>query len=272
MSTARVVCLLVSLCSMAHGAISPADLNALVIDAVAFLEPGSSKAEDYACTYRNIRKEFDANGKVKSEQLTLAHRTFRDGFAVYEVLERNGRTLDLREQKEQEDKIRKQLAEARSMSKGDIEKRRKKSAESSGFIAELPDALQFKVVGEDVVDKRSVLVVDAEPRPGYRARNMKAKLFEKLKAKLWIDSTDRQLVKAEAETFDTVSLGLGVLGKVEKGTRFAMHRIKLPDGTWVVDSQGIRFAARIMLVKWMNQEMSSQISDFRHKSQASASR
>jgi hypothetical protein len=54
---------------------------------------------------------------------------------------------------------------------------------------------------------------------------------QKTTGTLWIDRTDRELVKAEAEVFDTVNIGLGLLGGVGKGRRFTLQGGDCPTGT-----------------------------------------
>jgi hypothetical protein len=94
---------------------------------------------------------------------------------------------------------------------------------------------------------------------------MRAKVFTKMNGRLWVDKADRELVRAEAETFDTVNVGLGFLGRVEKGTRFRLARTRLPDGAWVLDSQRIRFGARVLLVKWMGKEIHTSHWNYQRK-------
>jgi hypothetical protein len=76
----------------------------------------------------------------------------------------------------------------------------------------------------------------------------------------------------DAEVFETVNIGWGVLGRVNKGTRFHIDRRKLDDGTWLPQTQTVRFAARVPLFKTIAQEETTRYSEFRHKSAAIALR
>ena len=251
---------------------SQADLKVLVKDSLAFLDASKNKTTEYSYTVRNVRKQFESDGKIRSEESSVGRRSYVGGHFVFRMSEKNGRKLTDQELKEQEDRISRRLGELQSMSGTEVENRRRRNAEQDEWASEVPEALQFSVAGEETIDGRRVLVLNCEPRPGYSPRNMRAKVFEKMKGKLWIDRMDRELVKAEAETFDTVSIGLGILGRVEKGTRFSIRRNKLQDGNWVMSEQNIRFGARVMLVKWMGNEIQTRMSDFQHKSQLSAAR
>lgn len=62
-------------------------------------------------------------------------------------------------------------------------------------------------------------------------------------------------MKADVEVFDTVNIGFGVLGRIEKGTRFSLHRTMVSPHTWFTESETTKFAARVMLVKTVNMEI-----------------
>jgi hypothetical protein len=73
------------------------------------------------------------------------------------------------------------------------------------------------------------------------------------------------MARADAEVFDTVNIGLGLIGRVEKGTRFFLERRKVAPDFWMISDQVVKFDARIMLVKIIQQENRSQRSEIRSK-------
>jgi hypothetical protein len=268
MRRAGISLVLICLCTAADAqqptaALPEAELKALIRDSVRFLDEKNNKTAEYAYTVRNHRRQFDANGKVTLEESVVLQRTFQDGFGVSRVTERNGKPLSAAEKRDEDDRIAARVAESKS------ETGRKKARQEVEWAREVPEAMRYRLAAEETVDGRRCWVVDAEPNPNYRPKNMQARVFEKLKGRFWIDKTDRELVKGEAETFDTVSIGMGLLARVEKGTRFAIRRVKLPDGNWVTESHRLKFGARVMLFKRMSNEIETRHSDFRHKSQVS---
>ena len=56
-----------------------------------------------------------------------------------------------------------------------------------------------------MLNGRPTLLMEATPKPGYKAKNMRARVFEKMKARIWIDKASSELVKADADMFDTVT-------------------------------------------------------------------
>jgi hypothetical protein len=264
--------LLLFLASLCAAQTPQPDLKALVADALAFADPAGNRMPEYEYTVRNRTKEFDSSGKLRKNEETVGIRTMQEGFFVFRIFERNGKRLTDAENREQEQKIRKRLDDLKSASPEERERIREEEAERNGWVKEVPDAFNFTYAGEEMLDNRKMIVVLCAPRPGYQARNMRARVLGKLNAKLWIDKADRELVKAEGETFERVNVGMGVVAKIEKGTRFALRRMKLADGNWVAQSQNFRFGARIMMFKSVHNEISLTMSDFRHKSRMAAAR
>ena len=72
-------------------------------------------------------------------------------------------------------------------------------------------------------------------------------------------------MKADAEIFDTVNVGFGVLGRIEKGTHFSIQRRLVDGNVWLIESQSLRFGARILLFKNMRTESVTQWTDFRRR-------
>jgi hypothetical protein len=233
----------------------PGDLRQLVADSLRFVESDKGKDLDYS--WRSDRKQFDSSGKITSQTTLVGEKTTVDGVAVHRVLEKDGRKLSEKEAREQEAKIREAVEKAKA------ERRAGKKGDGDAWVKEVGDALEFKMVGEELVNGRSAWVLTCSPRPGYSPRNMRARVFTKMNGRMWIDKEERQLVRAEAETFDTVSVAMGLLGRVEKGTRFQLARTRLPDGMWVLDTQSVRFGARVMMVKWLGNEIHTRHWNYR---------
>ena len=122
----------------------------------------------------------------------------------------------------------------------------------------MPDALNFKLLGEEQLNGRTVAIYEATPNSNYKPKDMQARVFEKMRGKLWIDKIESQLAKADVEVFETVNIGFGMLGRIEKGTRFFMSRVKVAPDTWLTAEQLMKVAARIMLVKSMYRETAMQ--------------
>lgn len=245
------------------------DNRKIMRNALENMKRGEKQLEDYLFRNRIDRKEFDSSGKQTSHTSLHLLREELEGFIVTRAIEKDGKPIPEAERKANEDKIRKRIAELKSMPADKRKAEKKKDDDEDQWITEFPEALDFKLVGEESREGRTLLVMDCYPRPGYQPKNMQARVFEKMKGRVWVDKTDQELAKAEAEVFDTVNIGFGVLGRVEKGTRFSLSRKPIAEKLWAADSQGFKFNARVMMFKHMNQEIRIQSSDYKKRTQPS---
>ena len=102
----------------------------------------------------------------------------------------------------------------------------------------------------------------AAPRPGYHGRSNLSKLFPKFRGKLWIDKTDYQWVKTEAEVIDNISWGLFV-ARLSKGARLDVQMTRVNDEVWLPKRIEAKASARVALVKKYNIEADTSFSNYR---------
>ncbi len=270
--TARA--LLILLLAPAAWAGTPDDLRALVRQSLARLESSEKKAGDYGFVRKVERKEFASGGRIKNQWSLVLKRELEDGILVTRPIERDGKPLPEEERRKNQEALRKRQAELKALTPEQLEKRRaenrKRESDEDAWLKEFPEALDYQLAGEETIDGRPAAILDCTPRPGYKARNMRARVFEKVRGRLWIDKAETELVRAEAEVFDTVNIALGLLGKIEKGTRFFIQRRRVAPETWLPETETVRFAARVMLFKSMNNEVTTRNSEFRHRSEMAA--
>lgn len=262
----------------ATAAETPVELRELVRKSLAGLNAENERRDQFLFKVRNERKELDAAGKVATQTSYVWERIEIEGFTFGRTLERNGKPLTAEERAGEEKAVQKRLAELKAPPTGTASvgsaaaapaRQRQQQQQQRDWFQEFPDALDYKLAGEEIVNGRPALHLLATPRPGYQPKNMRARVFEKMRGDLWVDKATAELAKVDAEMFDTVSVGFGILGKIEKGTRFQMQRQPVGGdataATWLMASQSIRFGARFLLVKSVRNEITTQWSEFRRR-------
>ena len=68
----------------------------------------------------------------------------------------------------------------------------------------------------------------------------------------WIDEEDYQVARVELEVIDPISIGLGILAKLQKGASIVADRRKFNDEIWLPMRTEITLTARVLLVKGFN--------------------
>lgn len=222
-------------------------------------------AVNYTYTQRNV--EMKSGTRI----ITVSQVTSIHGTPYQRLMEKDGRPLTSAEAAREQEKYDKTLAERSHESPAERRKRIADYQKQRGFLKEVPDAFQFKLLGERTVEGRPAYLVKCTPNPNYQPHNLASRIFPKIEAKLYIDKRDLQWARAEADVMDTVSFGF-ILARVAKGSKILLERMRLNDGTWVVKRVDISGTARIMMVKTRDLDAEITYGDYRleHASMPSA--
>jgi len=246
------------------------DPRDIVRRAVLLLDHNLTAARDYTFVERSDTRELDADAHVKNRKLRLYEVTLLEGSPYRRLAGRDDRPLspdeDRAEAKRLQDSIDQRRKETPAQRAKRIAEWEKKRTQEREPLREIPDAFDFRLAGEEPLEGRPTWVIEATPRPGYRARTSIGKLFPKFRGKLWIDKADHQWVKTSAEATGNIWLGL-MLARVSKGARLEVEMTRVNDEIWLPKRIAARADARLALVKALRFEMETTYSGYR-KSQA----
>jgi hypothetical protein len=210
------------------------------------------RMKDYTWIAREAERSLDSNGRVKSEKIDQWETMVIYGEPHRRVLERDGKPLSAQEQLKEQAKLDQAVAklanetpEQRAHREAEYEKQREQDRE---FLREVPDLFDFKLLGEEKIDGHDVWVISATPKPDARPKRGDAKPLLKVQAKVWIDKTEYQWVRLEAETTATISFGL-FIARLSPGAKLVFEQTRVNDEVWLPKRELVRGAARLGLVK-----------------------
>ena len=109
----------------------------------------------------------------------------------------------------------------------------KERAEEQRAIDELFALYEITLVRREVVDGHPTILAALEPRPGYKPRTDDGKVMKKIRARAWIHETEYQIVRVEVEALENIGYGMGVIGKIYKGTEGEFVRKKVNGEVWL---------------------------------------
>jgi hypothetical protein len=210
-----------------------------------------SLAKDYTYLEKTQQKQFDKNGKVKKTESNVREIAIFYGQPYSRLIEKDGKPLSEQETRKEQEKLAKfttkrenETEQQQQKRLADREKRRIKQRE---FLKEVVDAYDLRLAGEQKVDGKEAYVIEAEPRPGYRAKVEGGKYLAKIRGKIWIDKAEYQWVRVQAETIDTIAFGL-FLFRLYKGAHLEFEQARINDEIWMPKRAHIEAAGRVGLV------------------------
>jgi hypothetical protein len=242
------------------------DVRQIVRKSVELDQANWLRMKDYTWTARNTERHLDSSGKTKSVETEAWETLVLDGQPHRRIIERNGKPLPPDEQRKQQEKLDKAVAklqretpDQRQRRLRELEKNRQKDRE---FLREIPELYDFRLEGDAKVDGCDAWVIDAAPKPDYKPKLSDAKPLLKIKGKLWIDKTEYQWVRLEAETTDTISFGL-FLARLNPGAKLVFEQIRVNDEIWLPKREFTTGTGRLGLIKKIAMEQELTWSNYR---------
>ncbi len=221
---------------------------------------------NYTYLQRQELRQLDSSGKLKDTDAHTWDVMWLDGSPYHRMVLHNDQPLTAREQKQEDEKLRKSTEARRKESAAERERRLaewdRRQQRQREPLRELPDAFDFKLVGQEPLNGGQTYVIDATPKPGYKPRSSATSYFPKVKGRLWIDQHDYQWVKLEMETLDTITFG-GFLLRMAKGGRLSIEQARINDEVWLPKRIYGKGSARIALIKVLRGEIVMTFSDYK---------
>ncbi|MDQ6894724.1 MAG: hypothetical protein M3167_18875 [Acidobacteriota bacterium] len=223
--------------------------------------------DQYTFTEKHTERRLDGKGGVKkvTTETFEVYPSLEPGHTYRRLVERDGRTLTSDELAAEDRRHDKKVADA-----GDAaaeQKRAAKRAEArrkeDSAIAQLFDIYDIQISGRELLDGRPSIVLAFRPKPRADPAGRAGKVLVKFAGRAWIDEEDKQLVRVDAELVDTLSFGLGVLARLQKGGRASIIRRKVNGEIWLPALAHFTGSARLLLVKGLNLDATSEYSDYR---------
>ena len=106
----------------------------------------------------------------------------------------------------------------------------------------------FSFISRQVVDGEPVIVVGLTPRPNARVTTSDGQRMKQFAGKLWVSERDYRLARVQLHAIDSVSVGWGVVARVEPGSGFDFVRKKVA-GAWVASVLTIEASGRTLLFR-----------------------
>lgn len=240
------------------------DARAIVARAVAADNRSDRLARDYTYKVRDEIIEHDKDGRVKSTQSTLDEVLYIGGKRYFHPLEKDGKPLRAAQQRSEDAKLDRAVKDANRMTEAERNKQladaERDRAKQRADFKDIPDAFDFRLIGDDTIDGRETYKITATPKPSYRGKLRS--ILNNIEGTVWIDKADFNWVKFEAEVLNTFRIGW-FLARVDKGTHISYRMTRVNDELWAPADVTLNASARLALVKKVNVEQHVTFSDYR---------
>lgn len=224
------------------------------------------KAKDYIYQRHVMEKRLDGSGKVKSVEERTYEQYVLYGEAFERLTAKNGKPLSDKNQQKEDERLEKAQQDRQHETPAEkqerLARREKRRQENRAFVQQIPEAFNLRLTGSEVVNGRDTWVIEGEARPDFKPKTQRAQILSKMRCKFWVDKSEYQWVKAEAEMVDNFTFWGGVLAKLNKGTRLEFEQQKVNDEIWLPKRTYVIGTGRLLLMSG-GVEQETIFSDYR---------
>jgi hypothetical protein len=246
------------------------DLKALFKEIDANQKAIDKLKENYAGTRVEEETEFEKDGKVKKTTVNEYNFFYLNGDEVSTLVKKEGKPLSDEEQKKENEKTQKEIAdiqkrEAKKEAKDEKAKEEgKKDKEDDDVdIETFLRACQFVNPRRERFRGEDVLVFDFEPNPEYKAHKLVEKVIQKLAGVIWIDEKAHDVARLEAYFVGDFRFAGGLLANLQKGTSFIFEQAYINNEIWLPTYMEAHIGVRVLLLKGFNVNAVTHYSDYK---------
>ena len=250
------------------------DLEPFLKEVRARLETDASRQLGYSYLETRRRPSIDGKGRRRDEPVTvLESYPGRPGEQERweRVIERDGKRVpDVELQKADEDRRKKAERVARTLTeqspaeKARVERERAADRrERAQMVDDVFVVYDIAMLGRERIEGHDTIAFSLGPRPASKPRTREGRMLKLFRARAWVSESDFELARLDVEAIDTVSLGLGLLARVHKGTTASFTRRKVNDEAWLPARAEYEVSARVLLLKRIREGGLYEFSNYR---------
>jgi hypothetical protein len=140
------------------------------------------------------------------------------------------------------------------------EEARKKDAEQcTTFFKMIPEAFNFIYAGTE----RNLIELSYQPNPGFQPSSREARVLHELEGEIWVDATQRRLVRIRGLLIADVKFAGGLLGYLQKGGHFEVEQQEISPRRWELTSLNVEMQGKALLLKTISVQQKERRTNYR---------
>lgn len=144
-----------------------------------------------------------------------------------------------------------------------VARRGKERREDQQAIDDVFRVYDFKVLRRATLNGRPTLVVSLTPIENARPESDAGRYLTRLRGLVWINESDRQVVRVQMEVVKDITMGMGLLARLHTGSQMIFRRTLVNGEIWLPAEATFKAAGRSLLFRTFDVESTTQYSDYR---------
>jgi hypothetical protein len=213
----------------------------------------------YTYNEKSIVRQMDSDGKLNKTEIKLyeVYPSADEQYTYRKPISTDDKPASADASNKEDNRYDKRLQEwqrRHEQENADQKRRReKKELEAKRQEEESVDEAfrlyKITMIGREWMEGVPVIGLSFEPRPYYEPKTEGGRILRKVHGKVWFSEEDHEYVRIEAELNDSLSFGLGFIGRLNKGTHMIFQRRKIDNEVWLPVVSHFVGTGRILLLK-----------------------
>lgn len=144
--------------------------------------------------------------------------------------------------------------------KAEADERRKAQAILDDAVA----VFEPVFVGRESIEGHPVFVVDLRPRQDAQPATREGRWMQHFVGRVWVAETDYQIVRLDMQAARDVTIGWGVIGRIDEGSRMQFSRRRFED-VWVPAELTYEASGRTLMVRAFRFAVTTTYSDYQRR-------
>ena len=170
---------------------------------------------------------------------------------------------DREREKKAQEYVRRLTKDPNGVRQEEARERDKKQRETQKRLDDALVVFDIRLVAREQIQGHETIALSLTPRPQSTPATRVGRIMKNFSARAWVSESDYEITRVDIEAIDNVSIGLGLLARVYRGTRASFARRKVNDEIWLPASASYTATARIALFKMMRIGGTSEFSAYR---------
>lgn len=177
---------------------------------------------------------------------------------VFRVIERNGTPLDAAQQREESQRLDDYIHDP-----GKIERVRHAHEEDEQRLASLAAVLPRAFLFDYETPVHGDIVrIGFRPDPAFEPSSYEERIVHALAGTLTVDTRLKRLIDISGVVSERVDFGYGLLGHIEKGGTFEIHRRQVSAAHWKTDLVNVQIQGKLLIFHSVGKSERESRSDF----------
>ena len=247
------------------------DAESFLKEVRANLQLDNDMLEGYTYLERRTDADIGFFGGVgtEPEKLYRVYRSSDLGAFYRRLLEVEGERISDEELIQQDRRHRaEQLETMRRLareSEQDRAKRLDKAAEAEDerreMFEEVLNLFDYRLERRELIDGRPAIVVSFTPHGGVDPKTRPGKILAKSAGRAWVAEDDRQVVRVEAAATSDITIGLGLVARLHKGSHIDVRRLQVDD-RWLPAGFDFSGSGRTLLFRTFQVDINAAYFDY----------